>query len=257
MILVAGYVIDAAISEEHTNEADVSEFPVEDGSNFTDHVRIKPRRYRMNGIVTDTPLGLGFRKVEDDGADLIDTSTPPSAQARQALEDIFAARLPVVVVTSLATYKNMVMQSLTFAQDGATGDALPFTAAFQQINVEANVRRVVAVRFRRVVAVRFRNVDKGNLAAHPPGWIGNDKLGREIVVDPKTKGPGLEPKYLRADGSDVPAAEAAEASRKQGAVLVKYDKDGHSIPVDQRDYQPYTPKQKKPYWSPNQRVPKP
>src|SRR4051812_45453107 len=150
MILIANHVIDAALNEEHSNEAEVSEFPVEDGSNFTDNVRIKPKRYRMNGIVTDTPLDVGFRTIEDDGSDLVDTSTQPSAQAKQALETLFAAGLPITIVTTLATYPNMVMQTLTFAQDGDTGDALPFVAAFTQINIVQNRRRTIKVKFTAV-----------------------------------------------------------------------------------------------------------
>jgi hypothetical protein len=245
--MIASYVIDAALSEEHTNEAEVSDFPVEDGSNFTDNVRVKPRRYRMNGVVTDTPLDLGFRSLQDDGSSIVDASTRQSAQAKKALEAIFQAAKPVTIVTSLDTYKNMVMQTLTFQQDGDTGDALPFTAAFVQINVISNVRRTIKI--------KFTAVDRGNLAAHPPGWIGTDKLGRDIVVDPSTKGPGLQPKYLRADGTAVPPEEAAAATRRQGAVLVKYDKDGHAIPIDQQDYQPFTPRQKTPFWSPQSPLP--
>lgn len=245
MIMIANLVIDAALSEEHSNEADVSEFPVEDGSNFTDNVRVKPRRYRMTGIVSDTPLDLGFRSIEDDGSPLIDTSTQPSAQAKTALEALFAAGQPIPIVTSLATYKNMVMQALTFTQDGDTGDSLPFSAAFVQLAVVQNVRRTIKV--------KFTAVNRGNLAAHPPGWIGTDKQGRDIVVDATSKGPGLQPKYLRADGTEVPSEEAAAATRKQGAVLTKYDKDGHAIPVDSKDFQPYTPRQKKPFWAPTDR----
>lgn len=245
MIMIDRYVIDAALNEEHSNEAEVSEFPVEDGSNFTDNVRIKPRRYRMNGIVSDTPLDVGFRAVEADGSDLVDTSTQPSAQAKQALEALFDAAQPVTVITTLATYHNMVMQTLTFSQDGETGDALPFVAAFTQITIVENVRRTIKV--------KFTAVDRGNLAAHPPGWIGTDKQGRDIVVDPSTKGPGIERKFIRADGSAVPPTEAAAASRKQGAALVQYDKDGHAIPIDSADYQPYTPKQRTPFWAPQQR----
>lgn len=246
MILISGFVIDAALSEEHASEADVTEFPVEDGSTFTDNVRIKPRRYRMNGIVTDTPLDDGFRSIESDGSTIVITSSKPSAQAKKALDDIFEAKLPITIVTSLATYKNMVMQSLVFGQDGDTGDALPFSASFTQINVVQNVRRSVKV--------KFTAVDRGNLAAHPPGWIGTDKQGRDIVAN--KPGPGVDPTYTRADGTKVEPLEAADAARRQDSVLVKYDKDGHSIPVDQRDYQPYTPKQKKPYWAPNKRIPK-
>ena len=47
---------DASISETHTDESDVTEHPVEDGSNITDHVRLLPNTFEMSGMITNTPL---------------------------------------------------------------------------------------------------------------------------------------------------------------------------------------------------------
>jgi hypothetical protein len=218
MLMIGPYIFDAALSEDHTSEADVTEFPVEDGSTFTDNVRIKPFRYKVNGIVTDTPLDDGFRRKNDDGSTIVDTSTTPSSQGKIALDGIFAARQAVTVITALQTYVNMVMKSLTYAQDGETGDTLPFMAEFVQINIVENVRGFIKI--------KFTAVDLGNRAAHPPGWIGTDKLGRDIVA---TKpGPGLPTQYFRSDGTAVSPDEAAEATRKQGNVQTVFDKNGNA-----------------------------
>lgn len=232
MIMIGPYVIDAALSEDFSNEADVTEFPVEDGSTFTDNVRIKPRRYKMNGIVSDTPVDDFFRRINDDGSSTPpDAATQPSAQAKTALDAMFAARQPVRVVTSIETLDNMIMKSLNYSRDGETGDAFPFTAEFQQINIVDNVRTFVNV--------KFTAVDLGNKASHPPGWIGTDKLGRDIVAT--RAAPNLPPKYFRQDGTEVSADEAEQATRRQGDVQTVFDQKTGNAELVRRGSPYYAP----------------
>lgn len=237
MIKIDGYAIDAALSEEHSYEADVTEFPVEKGANITDHVRIKPRMYRLEGIVSDTPLAplTGIRA---------DANRKPTEEARAVLVGVFEGRLPVTIEAALTIYTDMVMESLTFPQDGATGDALPFSASFRQVIIQENRR--VLVRVAKPNGSKKRNL--GNIAARPPGWIGTDATGHSVVVT--NPAPGVDV-YTRADGTQISPDEAAAAARRNDSVLISYDKNGHSTgPVDPTDYQPTTPKQKKPYWAP-------
>jgi hypothetical protein len=243
VILIGKFAIDAALSESHDKQADITEFPIEDGSTLTDHVIVRPRQYRVQGIVSNNPVGEGFRVIEDDGSVLVLEDTPLAEQARVALEEMLAARQPLRVVTAKCTYDNMVMQSLSFSDGAENGDALIFDASFKQIDVRQNRRSTVEI--------KFRAVDRGRQVTRPPGWIGTDAQGRNVLA---TKaGPGVESTYFRADGSKVSPEEAAAAARRNDAVLVKYDKNGNAMPVDQQDYQPFTPKQKKPFWAPNQR----
>lgn len=241
MVKIDGYAIDAALSEEHELEAEVTEFPVEEGANVTDHVRIKPRVVTIKGCVSDTPIGA----VADLRAG---SNLEPNEEARVVLESIFEARDPITIETNLKTYTNMIMESLTIPQSADVGEALMFTATFRQVIIEANKRVVI-----RAIPIATKKVDRGNADGKPPGWIGTDKQGRDITVN--KLGPGVEPKYTRADGTDVSVDEAREAAKKNDAVIIKYDKDGHAIPVDERDFQPYTPKQQKPYWVPTPRDP--
>lgn len=242
--MIGQYVIDAVLTESHDLEADVSEFPIEDGSTLTDHVRVKNKRYRMQGVVSDTPINDGFRTVENDGTELV-LETSFAEQARVALEALLLARQPLRVVTAKCTYDSMVMDGLSFSDGAENGDALMFDASFVQIKIVVNRRQRVDI--------KFKAVDRGNQATKPPGWIGTDKNGRNIVGN--KLGPGVAPVYTRADGTVVPPAEAAEAARKHGAVAVQYDKNGNAIPVDNADYQPYTPKQRKPFYAPTRGVP--
>jgi hypothetical protein len=54
---VAGIVIDATVSEQHTTSCDLTENPVEEGAKITDHVQLKPAELSIEGVITDTPLG--------------------------------------------------------------------------------------------------------------------------------------------------------------------------------------------------------
>lgn len=73
--------IDVSISEKHSLSADVTEHPVEDGANITDHVRPQPRVIQLEGLVTNHPTELplshagGVHATDDAG--VIDVTTVP------------------------------------------------------------------------------------------------------------------------------------------------------------------------------------
>lgn len=236
-ISIDGYAVDALISEELQREGEATQFPVEKGTAITDHFRLKPNVLRVQGVVSDTPIGpiADLRHTEGDFT--------PRKEAELVLNATFEAGEPIVIITGERTYRNMLMTALSAVNDGT--DAFVFNASFQEIDIEENTRTVVKV--------KLSKQDKGNRAAKPPGWIGTDSKGRDIIGN--KLGPGVEPSYTRADGTAVTKQEAAAAARRNDSVIVKYDKDGHAVPVDNKDYQPYTPKQKKPYWAPTPRTP--
>lgn len=73
--------IDVSIRETHSLSAEVTEHPVEDGVNITDHVRPQPRVIQLEGMVTNHPTELplshagGVRATDDAG--VIDVTTVP------------------------------------------------------------------------------------------------------------------------------------------------------------------------------------
>lgn len=58
---------DTVEAEEHTLPNEVTEFPVEQGPDVTDNVRVKPRLLHVSGYMSDTPLyqNPGVNKVAD------------------------------------------------------------------------------------------------------------------------------------------------------------------------------------------------
>lgn len=142
-IRIGPYVIDASVSESHEFSSEVTQYPVEQGGAVTDNIRPKPIVVTIEGIVSDTPIGgvAALRHVGARG----DGKTTPSSEALAALEAIRLARDPVTITTTLRTFDNMVMTSLSVPRDAATGAALRFSATFQQIIVVTNSRSTVRV----------------------------------------------------------------------------------------------------------------
>lgn len=137
MIAIDGYIIDVAVKEEHGFENEITEHPVEQGADIVDHVRARPIVVTLEGVVSDTPV-----------QDFVRASRTAALPSREALDRLLAirnARQPVEIVTSIRTYTDMMLESLTVPRDAATGDALAFTARFRQIRIVTTQRAVVDI----------------------------------------------------------------------------------------------------------------
>ncbi len=143
MILIDDFEIDAALSEDHTFDSDVTEHPVEEGADITDHVRARPIEVSIQGIVSDTPIGrTAFNRGFDPSGEL-QMPVLPSDVAFSNLLAIRDAREPITITTSLKTFERMILTSLTVPATG--GDALEFTARFRQIELVTNRRTTIPV----------------------------------------------------------------------------------------------------------------
>lgn len=184
MIRIDGFVIDAAISEEHVSESQATDYPVETGSNVTDHIRNAPRQLTVEGIVSDTPLDAdvvqarggftgGIRQSHDVGGEFTDAL--PSEAALAKLEEIRLARKPVVVTSSIRTYKSMALLTLTVPRDKETGAALRFTAVFKEVLFVTNARTIVKVAVPRASGKRGRG--------HKPATTYANALSNPAIVE--------------------------------------------------------------------------
>ena len=159
-IQIGDYVIDAAINEDHSFDSDVTDHPVETGADITDNIRAKPVQVTLDCVVSDTPIGAvaSLRgNTDDNGQPLY----KPSSDAYATMIAIRDARLPVTIVTSLATFENMALVSLSVPRNAQNGDALRFKATFKQIKFITNDRTTVRVADPRAAT----SVSKGALSA--------------------------------------------------------------------------------------------
>lgn len=131
--------VDATISASHQGDMDVTEHPVEEGSNVADHIRKKPEVLTMEGVVSDTP-------VEQSERDKLGTMKKPVGRAKDAfdtLRDLRDSGELVTVATRLHTYDNMAITSLVFPDDARTGEAVRFNVTLKQVRKVSSVTVII------------------------------------------------------------------------------------------------------------------
>lgn len=117
--------LDLILDEEHSQDVVVTEHPVQKGSPVADHVVAEPREGSFRALVTNWSIN----HPTPDGTD-------PSNRASEAWEALKALQLkgePVVIVTALEVYRDVVITHLDTGRDGTTGDALEIQIDFRQI----------------------------------------------------------------------------------------------------------------------------
>jgi hypothetical protein len=124
---VGSVELDVTIREEHRYSSRVTNYPVEDGSNLSDHIINDPPIVTLEGIVTDTPLAIL-------------TFFNRSVSAFNQLVEIHEKRELVTVVTGLKVYPNMAITVLDVPRDIRTGQSLKFTIELQNVVLDTSVR---------------------------------------------------------------------------------------------------------------------
>lgn len=119
--------IDVTRVETHTFANEVTDHPVEEGANVSDHSRPRPYTVTMECLISDTPL-----------ADRSDGDSTPRIAAFQKLRDLHETGAIVTIVTSLATYKDMAIESISIPRDAKGREALQFSVSFKHVRTVRN-----------------------------------------------------------------------------------------------------------------------
>jgi hypothetical protein len=188
---ISNIVVDASVRESHENEAQITDNPVEEGVDVTDHVRIMPKRLTMDGVISDTPITLS---VISNISGAIGTVTEfiggrsLSQEAYDRLLRLQANREPMTIVTGLRVYQNMLIESLTVPRDSRTANAIHFTAVFREIHV-----------------ARTRGIGGGFSLADSVSSLGlpNIDLGRQLSLDVPLSSPLAAGSSVRTFGSQL------------------------------------------------------
>lgn len=165
-------VLDVVNEEEPTYTADVTEHPVEDGPEITDHIQLKNPTLRLKGTISATPLDLatsignlvsgGLSLITDSqtranflntgvqaasaaiGASLLQGAAlnpttllqgSADALARSIFLSAYQRRARFDVVTKRIRYTSMVIEEMSFPRDNQTGQQLIFELHLKQIRV--------------------------------------------------------------------------------------------------------------------------
>lgn len=119
---IGGILLDAVLSESHSNSVSVSNNPIELGADITDHAIVQPKKINILAEVTDNPLGLAaFGQLLDTVTGLFGTSTTTnltrSNAAYNALVQLMDSRALLEVQTKLKLYSNMMITDISIVQD--------------------------------------------------------------------------------------------------------------------------------------------
>jgi len=165
-------VIDAVTDEEPVYEALVTQHPVEDGPEVTDHIQLKNPTLTIRGTVSNTPIdlsntvgnllagGIGMATSSQFQANFLNSGVQQAAGmvggklmgsagmsaggvlaaaldaiARAALLSAFERKARFDVVTKRQRHTGMVIQKLSFPRDKETGYALMFEMDMIHIRV--------------------------------------------------------------------------------------------------------------------------
>jgi len=118
---IGALTLDVTLEESHEFSSEISDFPIEGGSSISDHVRLMPRTLTMRGFVTDTPLvnvGLPLGRSR-------------AASAFFLLEAMWQRRIPLIVVSQLRVYRNIIIKNLNVPKEREM--ALRFTCVMQEL----------------------------------------------------------------------------------------------------------------------------
>jgi hypothetical protein len=116
---------DANVSEVDTFSATVTDHPVEDGANVSDHIRDDPDEIQIDAIFTRTP-------VETLGLVISEVSTRAETMW-QGLKQIFKNHSPVTVNTTVDNYPDMLITSLSRKRSATTGETVSFSLRCKHI----------------------------------------------------------------------------------------------------------------------------
>lgn len=119
---IGGITVDVTISEDHVDEIEVTEHPVEQGASISDHEYKKPAMLTM-------VAGWSNSSEEADGDSSYIYDVYDQLRELQVSGDL------LTVVTDKRTYYNMVIKSLSTTTDNETANVLMVTAILKEVIV--------------------------------------------------------------------------------------------------------------------------
>jgi hypothetical protein len=153
---------DASVSEVHTDEMEITDHPVEEGSDISDHIRKMPITIEMNGVITNNPIVfLASVRAKSPVTTDISTTQDRVGTGYDKLREIQESGELIDVATSLRDYNNMVIQSLSISRDVSTGNILDATLTLREIIIAKQLTTDLPIPIPEKVAKKTET-NKGN-----------------------------------------------------------------------------------------------
>lgn len=172
-VIATGDIIefDASVAETHTNTAEVTQHPVEEGADISDHIRKMPDELAVNVIVSNHPPII----LASERAQPISGFSDPASRAEDAhlfLRSVMNNDQTVDFSTTLRDYSNMAILSMGCDRDAATGNIANINMTMKEILV-ATTETVTPPE--PVAQGRKRKVNKGKQTKSTPSKSVSEK----------------------------------------------------------------------------------
>lgn len=125
---IGGYFFDAVFRVNHESHLVITKHPVQGGANVSDHCYMEPARVTME-------IGMSDANPTTILGQFLGRSGSKSQSAFDALREMQSNRQTVDAYTRLASYKNMLVESINVPDDIKSATGLRASVTLQQIIV--------------------------------------------------------------------------------------------------------------------------
>lgn len=142
-----GFAVDVVVRSERTADSDVTEFEVEAGAAFADHIRARPEEISFDVVISDTPLAAAasIRGPERIAAGRNRDGLTFSQEAVAWFNGIRDAGLPVTIQGPGVIYESMAMTSLGEPREIGDEGGVRLAVAFRKVRVVSTTRTTVSI----------------------------------------------------------------------------------------------------------------
>ena len=147
--------IDVLLDCNHVKSQSPTRSPIETGSSITDHVIKDPVKFEMTGFVSDDPvkslvddvvegaleggvsgaIGAVAGSVANMAEKAVGIEEPRSVMQYNKLKEVYDNTHLVTIVDKFEVYENMILTNLSAPRSAAIGDALEFSATWEQVTM--------------------------------------------------------------------------------------------------------------------------
>ena len=115
------FTVDVMMEDTYSNKLGITDYPVEEDSNISDHAQILPKTYDLiGGSVTLTEGGLNVAKINAD---------------YNALLGVQEKRVPFTVDTGITILKNMLIEDFSVTRDKTNATVLFYKAHLKEVRI--------------------------------------------------------------------------------------------------------------------------
>lgn len=142
---IATFTAYVTMEEIATDTMEITQHPVQQGADITDHAYKKPAQLAIRAIWSDED-----RSITDMYKDFLtlqwNHKSKPLTEVYKDLLNLQNSRIPFDVVTGKRAYKNMLLSGLLQSTDQQTENCLAISATLQEINLVSVKTSVVPAR---------------------------------------------------------------------------------------------------------------